>query len=52
MGEMEIEVLEKHHPVSLMVRQFLWLLEVHQMLVVSEEGDCVMSSLEIMMPVV
>ena len=51
-GEMEVKVLEKHHPAGLTVRQFLWLSEIRQILVVGEEGDWVMSALEGVMPVV
>ena len=49
--ESEDQSPKKHHPTSLMTREFLWLVEIGEVFVVHEQGDGMTSSLEIMTPV-
>ena len=50
MKEMEVEILEEHHPVGLVAGQFLGLVEVHEIVMIHEESDRMDSALQIMMP--
>ena len=52
MDEVEVEILKEHHPSGLMAGQLLWLAKVCQILMVGEEGDRVVGSLEVVVPVV
>ena len=52
MDEVEVEILKEHHPLGLMAGQLLWLVKVRQILMVGEEGDGVVGSLEVVAPVV
>ena len=45
MKEVKIKVLKEHHPMGFVVREFLRLAEVSQVLVISEESDRVRGSL-------
>ena len=50
MDEMKVKILEEHHPVGLMTREFLGLTEVSQVFVIGEQSDGMSRSLQIMMP--
>ena len=52
MSKMEVEVLEEHHPACLSVRQLLWLAEIREILMISEENDWVTRALEVMLPMI
>ena len=47
-----VEVLYKHHPVCLVARELLWLLEICQILMVGEKSDRVFGPLEVVPPVI
>ena len=48
---MKVKILEEHHPAGLTTREFLGLMEVSQVFVISEQSDRMSCSLQIMMPV-
>ena len=50
--EVEVEILQEHHPAGLMAGQLLWLVKVSQVFVVGEQGDGVLGTLEVVAPVV
>ena len=52
MSKVKIDVLQEHHPSCLSARQFLWLAEVHEIFMVSEEDYQVAHALEIMSPMI
>ena len=46
----DVEILEKEGPASLAMREFVWVLEVGQVLMVSEDRDRMSGALQVLFP--